>query len=67
MVNRKRLAWEMRKRNISCATLAMMIGNDCDCLYKKLKGYSEFTLEDILAISKVLDFDKKTIMHIFFM
>lgn len=55
MYNKKKLRIAMIEKDYTVAKLAEAIGVSESALYRKIRGDSEFTLSEMLAICRVLD------------
>lgn len=55
MHNKKKLRIAMIEKDYTVAKLAEAIGVSESALYRKIRGDSEFTLSEMLAICRVLD------------
>ena len=55
MYNKKKLRIAMIEKDYTVAKLAEAIGVSESALYRKIRGDSEFTLSDMLAICRVHD------------
>lgn len=55
MYNKKKLRIAMIEKGYNVAKLAEAIGISESTLYRKIRGDSEFTLSEMLAICRVLD------------
>lgn len=59
---KKRIAESGLKQNY----IAQQMGINRASLHNKLNGKSEFTMKEIVGLSRVLHMDDKEILHIFF-
>lgn len=63
-MDRYKLEYEMKRRNVSVKDLCKAIGMSRSAFHRKCNGTSEFTLSEIEAIVNVLELE--TPMGIFF-
>lgn len=63
-MNRALLEYEMKKRGITVCDLCALVGFSKSAYYRKCKGVSEFTLDEIKKIVKCLNLE--TPVDIFF-
>lgn len=56
----------MKEMGVGAAELSELSGIGLDTLYRRLRGESDFKVEDILKISNALGFDENKILNIFF-
>ena len=63
-MNKKKLESVMKSKKMSKETLCKELGISRSAFYRKCKGKSQFTLEEIQAIIKILQLDSP--MEIFF-
>lgn len=61
-----RLKKRMKEMGVSAAELSQLSGISLNTLYRRLRGESDFKVEDILKISNALGFDENEIINIFF-
>lgn len=61
MYTKKKLRIAMIEKDYTVAKLAEAIGVSESALYRKIRGDSEFTLSETLAICRVLDTEWKDI------
>lgn len=63
-MNKSKLEQEMKQRGISKENMCKELGISRSAFYRKCNGISQFTLEEIQAIIKLLQLDSP--MEIFF-
>lgn len=65
-VNTNLLKAEMVKRGINGQNLSSQIGISESAFYRKLNGTSEFTINEMKDIARVLNMDHEAIIEVFF-
>lgn len=65
-MDKYKLEYFMKLKNISKDDLCKAIGISKTAFYRKCRGVSDFTREEILDIAKLLDLSGQDILDIFF-
>ena len=63
-LNKERLEKEMKEKGVSKERMCQELGISRSAIYRKCRGISQFTLEDIQAVVKILHLESP--MGIFF-
>ena len=61
-----KLKKRMKEMGVGAAELSELSGISLNTLYRRLRGESDFKVEDVLKISIALGFDENEILNIFF-
>lgn len=66
MYNEKELKLDMLEKDISIEMLARQLNKSRQAIYKKIKGQTEWSLQDIRAMKKMFGWSDLRIRQIFF-